>query len=282
MLCLPLLGHAQTTVTEAQQKAAEAKRMAEEAARKAEEARIAALKAEEAAKEAEAARALAEKAQAEAEANAARNVAKEVEQKTVIEKTSEEKNAEISKWAEQAKAAPKSPSAPEVNYMEGAVPENDGKVEWKLSLDIPGLGANDIFDKTGQLIYEMTQGANQTENSRIVITDKENHTIAATFQEMLVLAKRALSLDETEFHYTLHAQCQDGHLDLTMCRISYLYEANRGKGTRYKAEEWITDKYSMNKAKTRLFPVSGKFRRSTIDRKDEIFNMVKARFNATK
>ena len=39
----------------------------------------------------------------------------------------------------------------------------------------------------------------------------------------------------------------------------------------YSAEKWITDEEAMNKAKTKLLKIPGKFRRFTIDRKDEIF-----------
>jgi len=42
--------------------------------------------------------------------------------------------------------------------------------------------------------------------------------------------------------------------------------------TTYKAEEWITDQYGLNKKKTKLARVSGKFRRKTIDRVDYLFN----------
>lgn len=56
-----------------------------------------------------------------------------------------------------------------------------------------------------------------------------------------------------------------------MCRIHYLYEENR-KPQRLKAEEWITDDLAVNKKNTKLYPVSAKFRRKTIDRKDFIFN----------
>jgi colicin import membrane protein len=38
------------------------------------------------------------------------------------------------------------------------------------------------------------------------------------------------------------------------------------------AEEWITDKEAVNKKNTKLLPISGKFRRKTIDRKDFLFN----------
>ena len=42
-------------------------------------------------------------------------------------------------------------------------------------------------------------------------------------------------------------------------------------GLETRAEEWITDKEGLNKSKTKLSKISGKFRRKTIDRKDEIF-----------
>ena len=44
-------------------------------------------------------------------------------------------------------------------------------------------------------------------------------------------------------------------------------------------EELITDHYAVNKKRTRLFPHYGKFRRHTIDLKNELFNTIA---NATK
>ena len=38
-----------------------------------------------------------------------------------------------------------------------------------------------------------------------------------------------------------------------------------------RAEEWITDENALNKKKDNLSKYSGKFRRKTIDRKDNIF-----------
>ena len=66
-----------------------------------------------------------------------------------------------------------------------------------------------------------------------------------------------------------------------MTRIYYNYDTER-KPIKYIAEEWITDKYAVNKKRTRLYPVSGKFRRKTIDRKDFIFNKFNALLNASK
>ena len=42
-------------------------------------------------------------------------------------------------------------------------------------------------------------------------------------------------------------------------------------GMEMRAEEWITDENALNKKKDNLSKYSGKFRRKTIDRKDNIF-----------
>jgi hypothetical protein len=56
-----------------------------------------------------------------------------------------------------------------------------------------------------------------------------------------------------------------------MVNIRYLYDENRNGGERYSAEELITDEECMNKDKTKLLKTIGKFRRKTIDLKDELF-----------
>ena len=64
--------------------------------------------------------------------------------------------------------------------------------------------------------------------------------------------------------------CRDGEATVKMTRIVYLYDEERDPQT-YYANEWITDRYGLNKKKTKLARVSGKFRRKTIDRKDYLF-----------
>lgn len=56
---------------------------------------------------------------------------------------------------------------------------------------------------------------------------------------------------------------------MTMTRIRYWYDENRDGGEKYTAEEWITDDMALNKKKTKLAPICGKFRRETIDLKDD-------------
>jgi hypothetical protein len=71
-----------------------------------------------------------------------------------------------------------------------------------------------------------------------------------------------------------NAYYKAGEAKVKVSHIHYLYEEERDAMV-YKAEEWITDRYGLNRKQNKLARVSGKFRRKTIDRIDYIF----ARFN---
>ncbi|MGI6242462.1 MAG: DUF4468 domain-containing protein [Prevotella sp.] len=162
-------------------------------------------------------------------------------------------------------------------YLVGAVPEVDGKVVFTLSKDVPGMTADDIYEKVYNLLKVMTKEENQFPHSKIAVVNKPEHIIAARMKEWLVFHNSFLSLDRTVFNYTIIARISDAHLDLTLERLSYQYEMDRTDtrgGLNVKAEEWITDKEALNRKKTKLARYSGKFRRKTIDRKDNIFGRV--------
>lgn len=161
-------------------------------------------------------------------------------------------------------------------YLAGSVPEVDGKVVFTLDKDVPGKDAQAIYDIVYTILDRMTKAENQFKESQISLVNKHDHIIVARFNEWLVLKSTALALDRTIFKYTIIATCDDSHLSLTLSRISYAYEMDRDgvEGLQTSAEEWITDKYALNKAKTKLSRQSGKFRRKTIDRKDEIFDLI--------
>lgn len=155
-------------------------------------------------------------------------------------------------------------------YLKGAVPEVNGQVVFSKHINVPGKTASQIYDIMLQYMQRLTKTSNQIE-SRISTSDAQKHEIVGIYQEWLVFKNTALSLDRTRFFYALRAQCSDGAVDIEMMRIRYLYEEERTP-QRMTAEEWITDKESVNKKNTKLLPMSGKFRRKTIDRKDYIFN----------
>lgn len=164
-------------------------------------------------------------------------------------------------------------------YLADAVPTVDGKVVFGYEIDLPGKSAQDIYDATYAAIEDLTKEEKQFPESSIALVNKKEHIIAARFKEWLVFQSSFLSLDRTVFNYTLIAKCTDGKLNLTLSRISYAYEMNRdnGSGIETTAEKWISDQYGLNKSKTRLSKMSGKFRRKTIDRKDEVFEAIRQR-----
>lgn len=154
--------------------------------------------------------------------------------------------------------------------QKGVVPEVNGQVMWTETINIPGATANELYDKAFAYLTALTQGTNQLDGSKVALVNKGEHSILATVREKLVFSSSFLSLDYTQFNYVLQATCRDGQATLTMNRLTYRYDV-QGNVSDFTAEQWITDKYAVNKKQTRLLPVSGKFRRATIDRKNSVF-----------
>ena len=167
---------------------------------------------------------------------------------------------------QEVKAKPKV----DAKYLKGAVPEVNGLVVFSKHIEVPGKTVSQIYDIMLQYMEHLTKTSNQID-SKITTADAQKHEIVGIYQEWLVFKNTALSLDRTRFFYALRAQCTDGAVDIEMMRIRYLYEEERTP-QRMTAEEWITDKEAVNKKNTKLLPMSGKFRRKTIDRKDYLFN----------
>ena len=156
-------------------------------------------------------------------------------------------------------------------YLAGAGPEVDGHVVFTKTINAPGKSAKQIYELLRKDLQVMTKEPNQIEQSRLTLEDADNNRVVASFQEWLVFKNKPLNLDRTRFLYQIIADCKDGQADIKLNRIVYIYDEERDMTT-YKAEEWITDQYGLNKKKTKLARVSGKFRRKTIDRVDYIFN----------
>jgi colicin import membrane protein len=159
---------------------------------------------------------------------------------------------------------------PDQKYLLGAVPVVDGKVVFNKTIEAPGKSAAQIYGILKQYMEKMTTESNQI-HSQILVADDSKHELGGSYEEWLVFKKTLLQLDQTRFLYVLEANCSDGKADVTLSRIRYLYDENRNP-EHLKAEDWITDKEAVNKKGTKLLPISGKFRRKTIDRKDFLFN----------
>ncbi len=183
--------------------------------------------------------------------------------------------AQDNTWEQEEETSKENTVNPNAKYLQGAVPVVDGKVVFSKHIDAPGKSAAQIYDIVHQYMQKMLGEKNQLEHSKIIKEDAQSHQLTGVFEEWLVFKSSAISLDRTRFYYGLDVTCQDGSADLTLSHIRYLYEENRDP-QRYTAEQWITDKEAVNKKNTRLLPVSGKFRRKTIDRKDFLFTKIES------
>ena len=187
--------------------------------------------------------------------------------------------AQDNTW-ERIETAPAQSTNPDAKYLaENAVPMVDGRVCWQTVINAPGKSAQQIYDILLAQLNKMVNEENQLmERSKVAIQDQASHQLGATFHEWLVFKNTALSLDRTVLNFQLIVNCSDGKADVQMTRVSYDYELERDP-THYTAEEWISDKYAVNKKRTKLLKLSAKFRRKTIDRKDFIFNKFTALLN---
>lgn len=234
---------------------------------------------------------------AEEAARAAQEAAKALKEATEALKTEEQSSSRMEKEIEEPKSQvtsvaatspvnkPKDYKKPEkkpvaspqvdmsIYLSEDAVPVIDGKISWTLELDVPGMTAQQLYDKTIDAITKLTQEENQSEKSHIAIVQEEKHEIVASMEENMVMSSSFFSLDQTTLSYVLQALCTDGHVKIIMKRVNYVYQDQR-KTHHYKAEEIIVDSVAVNKKRTRLYPHFGKFRRHTIDRKNEIFKFI--------
>lgn len=160
-------------------------------------------------------------------------------------------------------------------YLAGAIQLNaEGKVEFVLDTQANGKSAGEIYNIVFQYMSKLIKNE-QNINSRIALVNRNNKNeqiIACIMDEWFVFNQSFISLDRSETKYQLVATISDNHLRLSMTRIVFNYEEGRSTGFKEPAENVITDKYALTKKKNDLAKIYGKFRRGTIDRKDQIFN----------
>lgn len=157
-------------------------------------------------------------------------------------------------------------------YMRYAIPEVEGKVVFSTTAQVDGVSTEELYNRLLKWTEEKLI-ARSPEKSRILYTSRNE--IVAGIEELLTFSTSALSVDRTRIYFHYHIKVEGNSYTATINRIRYWYNENRDGGEKFTAEEWITDKVAMNKAGTRLYPAMGKFRRKTIDLKDELFqNMI--------
>lgn len=165
-------------------------------------------------------------------------------------------------------------------YLRGAVPVVNGAVTFQKTFRVPGqtdaqLHENMLFYVKDNLVAKGLEDA----WTRMLSDGTEDGIIAARVEEWMTFTKKFLSWDCTRFRYQIAVTTGHEKVNITITQISYLYgeEWNENKptgegGTIYRAEEWITDEHALNAKGNKVLSGSGKFRRNTIERVNEIFN----------
>ena len=164
-------------------------------------------------------------------------------------------------------------------YLKGAVPVENGIVTYKKSFKVPGQNEQLLFDN--MLFYikdNLVEKGIVDAHTRLISDGSSDGVISARVEEWLVFTKKFLNIDKTRFRYQITATINGNTVNLIVTQISYLYgeeweeiQPTGNGGTIYRAEEWITDEVALNKKGNTVLPLSGKFRRKTIDRVEEIF-----------
>lgn len=160
-------------------------------------------------------------------------------------------------------------------YLAGAVPVENGKVVFTQEINASSFSKDEVYDR----MLDWANGFFSEDGNRVVYSDRSKGDIAAVGQVYLVFQNTALSLDRSVMNYRVTMECENGKAIMKVAGIRYEYNVSyQREPEKYTAEEWITDKYCLNKDKTKLNRGNGKFRTKTVDFVDEMFASASAAF----
>ena len=160
-------------------------------------------------------------------------------------------------------------------YLEGAITLNDGKVTFSTEMVAPAMTKEQIYETILDWANKRFQPTEKM-NARVLFQNPKEGNIAIGGEEYIVFSTSALALDRTRIYYHIKISCENGKSNIEMTRIRYWYDEARDGGEKYEAEDWIVDEWALNKSKTKLLPICGKFRKKTIDLKDELFQEIQS------
>lgn len=159
-----------------------------------------------------------------------------------------------------------------------AVPVENGRIIFTKELEVP-MKVGDIYTAIQEWANGQYVPVEGMPNHKVISTNTDAYEVTAGAEEWLVFSNKFLSLDRTRLYYKINLACYDQKIVARIYDIHYWYEEEREGGTRFTAEESITNEWALNKKGTKLSKKTGKFRRKTIDRIEEIFNNLETFIN---
>lgn len=160
----------------------------------------------------------------------------------------------------------------ETKYGSGSVPVVNGRVMFQKTISTT-LSEEEAFSRISQWAETRFAKPNVI-ISKFIETDAINHRINFTAEEYMVFTNKFFVLDRTRINYWVEISCNEGETTIKLTRINYWYEEEREGGSKFSAEETITDEHAFNKKGTKLLKEQGKFRCKTIDFFDELVSKI--------
>lgn len=162
-------------------------------------------------------------------------------------------------------------------YLEGAVPEEDGKVIFSKTIT-PKVSISDANLYDLMVKWADTNYKGEEDNgllNRVLLKDASKKNIACGGETYLVFRDKLLVLDRAKMSYQLILEITSGKCEAVVRAIKYDYDSEKN----ISAEEMITDKVALNKKKGKLNNYYGKFRSHTVDSVNQIFESIEVYLN---
>ena len=155
-------------------------------------------------------------------------------------------------------------------YEAGKVPVVNGKVTFETSISAKGLTAKEVEERVNGWIAKRYVKPTVISVKRFD-SEKPGTTIIKG-EEYIVFKNTFFVLSRARMYYFLTLTAEDGSCNFHLSRITYWYDDEDEKGgIKMIAEDWITDDNAFDK-KGKMKKFEGKFRRKTIDLKEQLIN----------
>lgn len=160
-------------------------------------------------------------------------------------------------------------------YLAGAVPTVNGYVQFDRTFTVNNSSKAAIMDSLRNYVQkELVDGEEQLPQARLTEVSVDSGIIAASIEEYMYFKRTNWQIHRVRFYYQLVLNVNDNGFTASMRRLHYRYDPEVTAGEfdeDRRAENWITDDAALSKDGRKLQRISGKFRKFTIDRKNEIF-----------
>ena len=170
--------------------------------------------------------------------------------------------------AQLIKKSNKMSAAEETIYAGGAVPVVNGKVTFEKNIAANGLTAKEVEERVNEWIEK--RYVKPTVISVKRYESEKPGTIIIKGEEYITFKSTIFVLSRARMYYYMTLTPGDGCCNFHLSRITYWYDdEDKDGGVKMIAEDWITDGNAFDqKGKMKRF--EGKFRRKTIDLKNQL------------